>query len=327
MCTLLHLTCGMRDAAGAAASPESQPAKPVFVPTNYHGWPHSMVGRNGLVEVIVVPAIGRVMQFRFVGESEEPFWENRALIGQPPNPKSREWGNFGGDKTWPAPQADWPKVSDRAWPPPPAFDSLPVKAFIEGDNLMLTSPVDPFYGIITVRRIRLSVHRAVMTIETTYQKVEGQPKRVGIWIITQLTDPVGVYLPVAAGSRFQQGYHKQSADVPPSLKVEDNWISLRRDPVGNYKIGSDAETLIWVGKDVIVRIDSPRVSGLEYPDRGSSSEVYTNGDPLPYVELEMLGPLHDLRIGDSIAQTNTYTLLRRTGSDIKSDVLSAFGSR
>src|SRR6266481_4539376 len=66
--------------------------------TNYHGWPDSLLLSNGRVEAIIVPAIGRVMQFRFAGESDGPFWENRALDGIKAEPESKEWGNFGGDK-------------------------------------------------------------------------------------------------------------------------------------------------------------------------------------------------------------------------------------
>ena len=88
--------------------------------TNYHGWTDSLLMSNGKVEAVIVPAIGQVMQFRFAGESDGPFWENRALDGKSPDPKSREWGNFGGDKTWPSPQADWPKITPRGWPPPQA---------------------------------------------------------------------------------------------------------------------------------------------------------------------------------------------------------------
>src|SRR4051794_8176914 len=77
--------------------------------TNYHGWPNSYILSNGSVEAIVVPSIGRVMQFKFVGEDSGPFWENRAMDGKHPIPASKEWGNFGGDKTWPSPQDDWPK--------------------------------------------------------------------------------------------------------------------------------------------------------------------------------------------------------------------------
>src|ERR1051325_7620506 len=43
--------------------------------TNYHGWPDAYIVSNPKVEVVVVPAIGRVLQFRFIGE-EGVFWEN-----------------------------------------------------------------------------------------------------------------------------------------------------------------------------------------------------------------------------------------------------------
>ena len=48
--------------------------------TNYHGWADSFALNNGRVEAVVVPAVGRVMQFQLVGE-EGVFWENRALDG------------------------------------------------------------------------------------------------------------------------------------------------------------------------------------------------------------------------------------------------------
>src|SRR5262245_43962467 len=79
--------------------------------TNYHGWPEAYVMSNGKVTAVVVPAIGRVMQFGFAGE-EGVFWENRALDGRLADGQllvwaAKDWVNFGGDKTWPAPEADW----------------------------------------------------------------------------------------------------------------------------------------------------------------------------------------------------------------------------
>src|SRR4051812_30063639 len=94
----------------------------------YNGWAEAFTISNGRVEAVIVPAVGRVMQFRFVGEKEGPFWENHALDGKNPDSQSAEWINFGGDKTWPSPQSDWAKITGRAWPPPKAFDSMPVDA-------------------------------------------------------------------------------------------------------------------------------------------------------------------------------------------------------
>jgi hypothetical protein len=274
--------------------------------TNYHGWPNSYVISNGAVEAIVVPAIGRVMQFKFAGEATGPFWENRAMDGKHPIPASKEWGNFGGDKTWPAPQDDWPKITPRSWPPPVAFDSMPVEAHVDRDTIRLISPVDPHYGIRTERIISLHESKSEMTIKTTFHKVKGDPRKVSVWIITQLNEPDAVFLPTMMGDKFI----RQSTDLPKDLKIGNRAISLTRHPAKSTKIGTDSSELLWTGGKLTLQILSPRIEGGEYPDKGASAEVYTNPNPLTYVELEMLGPLKTLKVGDTLSQTNTYVLAR-----------------
>ena len=143
----------------------------------YHGWKDALGISNGQVEAIIVPSIGRVMQFRFVGE-EGVFWENPAVAGKPVNPAAKDWSNFGGDKPWPAPQADWPKITPRAWPPPVGFDASVWEAKVNGDFVELISPVDPQYGIRAIRRIKLDPSRPAMTITTVFEKVKGDPRTV-----------------------------------------------------------------------------------------------------------------------------------------------------
>jgi len=311
---LLLILCGLTVHASAAVT---------VTKTNYHGWSGSYVIANETVEAIVVPAIGRVMQFRFVGDAQGPFWENRAMDGKLPIPNSKEWGNFGGDKSWPAPQEDWPKVTPRGWPPPVAFDSMPVEANIEGSEvegfrLRLVSAVDPHFGIRAQRIITLDDTKPLMTIETIYQKIEGEPRKVGVWIITQLNEPDFVYAPTMMDDKFI----RQSEALPQNLKVGKRAITLKRSPTKSTKIGTDSSSLYWVGPKNALRIDSPRIEGQEYPDKGSSAEVYTNPNPLTYVELEMLGPLKTLKAGDTLAQRNTYTLLKRDelGAEVVADV-------
>ena len=282
--------------------------------TNYHGWPDSIVIGNGVAQVVVVPAIGRVMQFSFVGE-ENPFWEKESLAGKLPDAKSNDWGNFGGDKTWPAPQANWPKLTPRAWPPPVAFDSMPVTAQIRHGQVTLISPVDPHFGIRAYRMITLDPKEPVMRITTRYEKVTGEPMSVSVWIITQLDDPVGVFVPVPEQTLFPSGHHAQSDELPTDLKFADGLISLSRRPDKSTKIGTDASTLLWVGERTMVRIDSARDPARRYPDKSSSAEVYTNPGADAYVELEMLGPLQLLEADQKMEATSTYTLLRRTQSD------------
>jgi hypothetical protein len=284
---------------------------------SYHGWPDCILLSNGRVEAVLVPAIGRIMQFRFAGEEDGPFWENRALDGKAPDPQSAEWGNFGGDKSWPAPQSDWPKVTPRAWPPPRAFDSMPAQAGELGadGSITLTTAVDPHYGIRAIRFVSLSPSEPKMVVRTVYEKGPGQPANVAVWIITQFKEPAGLYIPLPEKSSFKQGYVLQSGGAPPSLKVEGRLLSMRRQPKGAFKIGTEGETLLWLGEKLACRIDSPREAGRNYPDNGCSAEIYTNPDPAKYIELETLGPLQVMKSGDRLAQTSTYTLLRRTEND------------
>jgi hypothetical protein len=121
----------------------------------------------------------------------------------------------------------------------------------------------------------------------------------------------GIFVPAPKKSRYAKGYNLQSPQAPPSLWVKEGWLGLSRDAKSSFKIGSDSTSLIWIGERYSVRIDIPRIPGAEFPDDGSSAEVYTNPDPAAYIELETLEPLKSLAAGDRLSNTNTYLLARR----------------
>ncbi|HMK29284.1 MAG TPA: hypothetical protein VK473_06315 [Terriglobales bacterium] len=294
-------------------------------PVEHNGWPNSYLISNGKVEVVVVPAIGRVMQFRFVGE-DGPLWENGLFYAKLPDPRSSDWGNFGGDKSWPAEQANWEKMTGRNWPPPAAFDAMAVEAKVDGDELVLTAALDPGYGIRETRRIKLSPLLPEMAITTTYEKVSGDPVPVAVWVITQMREPERVFMLLPEKSAYPKGYNQQLGDTPPQdLKLDGRLLSLTRDAKAPHKIGSDGSSLLWMDDKYVLQIDSRRIPGVEYPDQGSSTEVYTNPDPLPYVELEMLGPLATMKVGDTLERTSTYRLSRRTTLDPGAEAKRSFG--
>jgi hypothetical protein len=280
----------------------------------YHGWKDSLTISNGKVEAIIVPGIGRVMQFHFVGEGDV-FWQDRSMDGKSPDPSAKKWGNFGGDKSWPAPQADWKKLVGRGWPPPATFDAVPFDAVVEGTTVELVSPVDAFYGIRLRRRVKLDPQQPVMSITTTYEKLRGSPIKVGIGVITQLRDPQRAFMVLPKKSRFPKGYVLLQFGLPQDLVVKDGLVSLNRSHSTESQIGTDASTLLWMDDKYVLRIESMRVEGAEYSDQGSSAEIYTNYDPFAYVELETFGPLIPMKVGDKIERTNLYTLLRRSQRD------------
>lgn len=309
---LLALTLSLSINRGIAAD------SPLTVATDqeFSGWHDAIILRNGVVEAVIVPSVGRVMQFRFVGETDGPLWVNEKLAGKPmPADPWKTTGSFGGDKTWPAPQKAW------NWPPPDVFDAVALKARVNPDrSVILESPESPRFGIRTVRRIVLDPVAPVLRIETTFEKISGAPSSVSIWVISQLRDPVALIVPLPANSIFPDGLAPGSAALAGFGTREGNWLRLTRDHRAQKKLSNDASTLVWAGEKELLRIDQPRIAGATYPDNGCSAQVYTNADPVAYVELEMFGPLQTLHPGEKMSATNTYRLARRTTADLDADV-------
>jgi Domain of unknown function (DUF4380) len=291
---------------------------------HYRGWQGALRITNGRVEAIVVPSIGRVMRFGWVGGAQNMLWENEVLDGGSAGQADGTWNNFGGDKVWPSPQSQWRDVTTRSWPPPIGFDSLPYKAVVIGDSIVLTSTVDPNYGIQTIRRISLTENSTVMTIASEFHKVSGKPLQTGVWIITQVPDAERLYAMLPAHSTVVQHKFQLSEAAPKSLNISGRLLSLSRNKTENVKIGMDARSLLWVGKETSLRIDAAAGSG-EFPDNGCRTEIYTNADPQPYIEMETMGPLSTMKAGDVSTWSSTYTLIRRTEPTADEEAAKVFG--
>lgn len=279
----------------------------------HRGWHDAIVMANGQVEAVLVPSVGRLMQFRFVGSPDGPLWENGKLAGapMPSKPWEASHGSFGGDKTWPAPQSVW------NWPPPDVFDATPLAFRVHDDgSVVLVSPVSPRFGIRTERKFSLLADAPVLRVVTTYERVtagKDVPAEVSVWVITQAKDPVAMFIPVPASGRFPAGTSEQWGIPKDDMAVRDGLLRLTRDRKDSHKVGNDAGSMVWVGDREVLRIDIGLEPGATYPDGGCSAEIYTNPDPTPYVELETLGPLRALMPGQRLSATNTYTLLHRDG--------------
>ncbi len=307
---------------------------PAITHRDFHGW-DAIVLRNSAAEAVIVPAVGRIMQFTLLDAkgNAEPgdFWNNPA-IGEQLQPDSQGWTNFGGDKAWPAPQAEWPQVTGRAWPPPKAFDAMPYTASVAGSKVELLSPIDPAYGISVRRTISLDPQKPVMTIETAYEKVAGDPVHVGVWTVTQLRAPERIFILLPQRSAFAQGYVDLLPQAPKDLNKQGRLLSFVRDPVNTTMIGSDGSSLLWVGDGADLLIEheelQPAGSKAEWPEKGSHTKVYTNsGKELNYIEYELLDWLHDLKPGENALMTNTYTLIPRTQSDPLREAKKVFGQK
>jgi lysophospholipase L1-like esterase len=314
--TLALLACAVIAPYALAADPPIAVAHETF-----HGW-KSIVLRNAVAEVVVVPEVGRVMEFNLLdgkGHAQGSFWKNPAF-GKDLKPDAEGWINQGGDKAWPAPQAEWPKIARRGWPPPTTFDAAPYTASIKDAKVELLSPFDSSYGIRVRRTIALDPLKPVMTIRTVYEKVQGPPVPIAVWTITQVNPPERAYILLPEHSALPQGYTNLLPGAPSNPNVNGRLLSVVRDPRQNTMLGSDGETLLWVGDgpDLLIENKSPQAadSGAQWPEQGSHSKIYTNAaEAAKYVELELLNSVQTLKPGQEASMTTTYTLVARTESD------------
>ena len=146
--------------------------------------------------------------------------------------------------------------------------------------VILTGPVDSTFGTRVVRRITLHPTEPILRVSTRFEKMTGGNSQIGVWVITQTKEAQRVYVPVPANSVFSTGYTNIPGNpAPPSLTVSNRLVSLVRDPNASSKIGTDSGTLLWVGTNYMLLVESPRIPGLaktSYPDGGCSAEIYTN---------------------------------------------------
>jgi Domain of unknown function (DUF4380) len=302
--------------------------------SEYHGL-KAITLKNALAQVVIVPATGRILSFQLCDShgrcSDNPIWNN-PQIGASLKPDDEGWTNYGGDKSWPAPQSDWPKHTGKGWPPPTGFDHMPFTAEITEAKVTLASPVDPGYGVRVRRVISLDSTRPVLHVATTYEKLQGDPVDVSVWTITQLNAPERGFILLPADEKFPGGHIDTSRTGPndpypfEKVSIDGRLLSFIRDPKVKRKLGSDGDRLLWLGKSESLLIEQKTSSTriAKYPDGGSHSQIYTNPDELPYVEFELMGPLKTMKVGDFATLNATYTLQHRKSKDEQSEAKHLF---
>ena len=168
----IGLLCLPLSVGQAAPKKAAMPQTITVTRLTWHGWPDSVRISNGVVEAIVVPAIGRVMSFQFVGQPQtSPIFNNADWQGKTvADADAGTWAAFGGDKLWPSPQSEWTKHNIRAWPPDQTFDGDPEVAEILPNGVRLTTPNSVAFAAHAVRTITLKPGEARLYIVQTLVK-------------------------------------------------------------------------------------------------------------------------------------------------------------
>ena len=333
---LLLLLLAFLPAAAAVAAPS-----PVTVTqTTWHGWTQAVKLSNGIVEAVIVPQIGRVMAFEFAGQpNTNPLYENPDwTVAKNRVAKPGEWANYGGDKVWPAPQSDWPRLIGHDFPPDPAFDGLPEAVTLLPSGLRLSSPASAAFGLRIERTftLRPGLPRLYLSQTLVRTRPSAAPDRpLAVWAITQVGGDGLFVLPLPAlsaarTSPFPLGYQSLSSPpvTPPFWRVtvvRGRRVLLgQRDPDTSHKVATKARAgwLARVSDTGIVFAERTAIqqNGL-YPDSDSPSEIYSNAGNSNYLELEMLGPLRPVRPGHPLTTQITWQLTRLPS--VPSDLIEA----
>jgi hypothetical protein len=261
----------------------------------YNGWKGAVQLSNGTVEVVIVPQIGRIMRYGFVG-GPNVLWNNAALSGKTTDltSASKDWNNYGGDKLWPAPQDRW------GWPPDRTLDSAPqtVKKLANG-HLLMTGQASKAAGIQFRREIALDPTGAVVTLTNTLINTGMEDVDWAIWEVAQIDDPTEARLMLNKQGHFPTGYRVWGDDPLQSDQFEqtETQLIMKRSPKISAKVGADApngqiEALV---SGIKFTFSAPYETGATYSDQGCAQQIYTNPDPAKYVEMELLGPLSPLK--------------------------------
>ncbi|OLT12329.1 hypothetical protein BJF79_22425 [Actinomadura sp. CNU-125] len=274
---------------------------------------------NGVLRLGIVPALGGRL-LSLVHDGDELLWRDPNLLddrlhpvrGHRPERTSgpmANWRNYGGDKTWPAPQG-WSSDAEWAGPPDPVLDSGPYRADVRDGRVTLTSEHDPRTGLRLRREIEPD--GAAYALRLTAVNETAEPVRWALWNVAQYPGGGTVRVDVGPESGDPVGLAVGTA-APAWTRPEPGTIEVpAQDVVGKLGFPGATGRLTYTRAGHRLTMDFGVRDGAVYPDGGSRAEVWME-HPLPrpldhlgglnppdrIVECEALGPWEPIAPGDS----------------------------
>ena len=294
---------------------------------DFHGWDGVRLS-NGIIDAVCVPEIGgRLMQFS-LGPHDYLFM-NPDLLGKRFTYEEHagdgeliNWKNYGGDKTWPAPQG-WDGEGQWPGPPDPVLDTgrYESEASLDeaGASVLMTSPPDARSGLRTRRLLSLEAGSSRMRLNLSFENISERTIRWSIWDVAQmlccradgqLNDDCWLYIPTDPAR--DRPYEILFGDDNPQyqLDTESGLLAVRyKGIVGKIGVHSPAGWIAFADRrsGFVLCMQFPYARGAEYPDNGATVECWTEApgapSPIPIrspgyiLEAEVLSPLHTLAPG------------------------------
>lgn len=324
----LGLNCGVSQSApnaNAPFSPLCDPitgCPPVIAASKFQLHP-AYTFNNGVTAATVVPSLGRVMAFGLSSISTFNWlWNNRS-----PQEKQR-WKNWGGSKTWLAPQSAWSQIVGAKWPPDPAWNKIVKSEVQTGGYLKTTGAVSPHSGIRISKQYGHDESGSFFTRQTA-EKVSGKPLHAALWSVTQIVPPDAVFFLLQPKSTYTDSALQLQGKSKPQIRQKGDVACYIPRDQPTLKIGISTTTPVLAalhGDQLFVLRAKPQ--DATYPDatqkflRGFPIEIFDSGTvPQRYLELEFYSPLQTFHQGSAWIFTVTWNIYTLSTSDLQSPEL------
>jgi len=279
----------------------------------FQRWKNCIELTNGEFRIVVTTEVGPRIVGAFLGpKGTNLLYLDKKLLG---TSNQKTWTNYGGHRIWHAPED-----SVRSYCPD---TRKVVAAELNDGGVTFMAPREELTGIVKTINIYPEGNNSF--------RIEHQIRNEGLWDIeaaawgiTQLMPGGTAILPM---NREEKGLvPNRSINFWPYSKPTDSrfiygneFVLVKQTAKGKpTKIGLNSSEgwCAYVNKNVVFVKQFEYFDENEYPDLGSSIEVYTEGG---YLELETLGPLAILEPGDEVTHSEYWTAAEVEPMELNND--------
>ncbi|GHV74419.1 hypothetical protein AGMMS49940_17210 [Spirochaetia bacterium] len=271
----------------------------------YNGWQHCLEMSNDTVKLIVTTDVGpRIIYFGAVN-GENMFHQRK---GQQGLVNSKEWHIYGGHRLWHSPQDGFR---------PNQVDNAPVSYKVSGNSVEMDCPEEEATRIRKQLCITMAADEPRVTVGHRIYNCGLWPINLGTWAMSVMREDGKVILPIPRKQtpdyypNFSIVYWPWTKPNDSRFSIGEKYMTLQQDQNNKqwFKIGFN-NTEGWgaylLNGYMFVKTALPR-AGEEYPDFGSTFEIYTDNE---MTELESMGPLRTIARNEYTEHTEEWYLFR-----------------